>query len=216
MPLPRLPASWLAWGASIALHALVLAVFHGRQNPPASAPLKVELRAADVISQPVRQAAQPHAQAPKANAAQPSAPVLSAPAGATETTAVAPAPPPAAAIESRTAPAASPIAAPAASAPEKPLADSAYLSRSVFALMNARKRYPAMARRLGLEGQVVIEAVINERGQLQSAEIRQSSGFELLDQDALALLKSVTPLALESHRIAANTRVQIPLRYALE
>ena len=111
-------------------------------------------------------------------------------------------------------PAAAP--SPVSALPDTPPSHGAWLSKSLFQLMNTRKRYPLMARRLGLEGRVLIEAVINERGQLLSAEIKQSSGHELLDQDALALLKSITPIDVDSHRLGSINRVTIPLKYALE
>ena len=117
-----------------------------------------------------------------------------------------------------TAPAPTPTFAPtfAPTLADKPLADSTLLSRAVSQRMNAKKRYPKRALQLGMEGRVVIEAVINERGQVVSATIRESSGFELLDQDAMALLKAVTPLDIDTHRLAASTRVLVPMRYELE
>jgi|GEM_PF-5724372 len=100
--------------------------------------------------------------------------------------------------------------------PEKPFADGAWLNQTVWGLMNGRKRYPLVARRMGVEGKVVIEAIINDQGQIVKAEIKQSSGSPFLDQDALALLKSVTPLKIDKYRLAPNTPLVIPVTYALE
>ena len=100
--------------------------------------------------------------------------------------------------------------------PEKPLADSAWLTRTLWGLMNARKRYPLMARRMGVEGKVLVEATIDEHGQVVRATVKQSSGNALLDADALELLKAVTPLKLDQFYLAVDTTVVIPIAYQLE
>lgn len=72
-------------------------------------------------------------------------------------------------------------ATPAPAAPAKvelPSSDAEYLS-------NPKPPYPAMSRRLGEQGKVVIRVLIGADGLPQKAEIRQSSGFERLDQSAL-------------------------------
>jgi protein TonB len=114
-----------------------------------------------------------------------------------------------------------PVSGPVDVSPQRPseapaLTESPALSKTVWQLMNAQKRYPRRAQQLGQEGVVEIEAVINAQGQLLEARIHQSSGFKLLDQDALALLRSVTPLPRELGALAPATRVRIPMRYVLE
>jgi protein TonB len=126
-----------------------------------------------------------------------------------------PAPPePATPVAAAPAPAIAPP--PPEAKPVPPLADSAWLGHTLWNLMNGHKRYPLMARRMGVEGKVVIEAVLDAKGQILSATVEQSSGSDILDDDALALLKSVTPLRLERFRMAERTTVRIPLVYALE
>jgi protein TonB len=100
--------------------------------------------------------------------------------------------------------------------PEPPLADSAWLGHTLWGLMNSHKRYPLLARRMGAEGKVVIEAVIDSQGHILSAQVVQSSGSPILDDDAMTLLKSVTPLKLERFRLADRTTVRIPMVYALD
>jgi len=104
----------------------------------------------------------------------------------------------------------------APSAPAMPFADSAWLSQTLWGLMNSRKRYPLMAKRMGVEGKVLIQAVIDERGQAAQVEIQQSSGSPILDQDALALLRSILPLTSDKFRFAPRTTVVIPVAYALD
>lgn len=112
--------------------------------------------------------------------------------------------------------------APVVSAPrpqpvvQLPYADGAWIGQTLTGVMNARKRYPLQARRMGVEGKVVIEAVVNEQGRVVEAKIKSSSGSPILDQDALALLRSVPDLKPDKMKLAARTVVQIPVNYVLE
>ena len=98
----------------------------------------------------------------------------------------------------------------------EPLANSAQLGKALWELMNGRKRYPLLARRMGAEGTVVIEVVIDANGQIVTASITQSSGSSILDDDAMKLLRSVTPLRLERFRLSNRTTIRIPLSYTLK
>ncbi|TCS99524.1 outer membrane transport energization protein TonB [Tepidimonas ignava] len=102
-----------------------------------------------------------------------SAPPVAAPATPAPGAAVA-----ASAVEAAS-PAASAAAAPAA-APriELPSASAAYLN-------NPPPPYPALSRRLGEQGRVVLRVRIEPDGTASAAEIRTSSGYERLDQAAL-------------------------------
>lgn len=62
---------------------------------------------------------------------------------------------------------------------ELPSSDADYLN-------NPRPPYPALSKRLGETGKVVIRTFIGVDGSAQRAEIKQSSGFDRLDQAALA------------------------------
>jgi len=71
--------------------------------------------------------------------------------------------------------------APAAPPPprtELPTSDAAYLQ-------NPAPVYPAMSRRLGEQGKVVVRVLIGADGQPQRAEVKRGSGFPRLDQAAL-------------------------------
>jgi protein TonB len=70
-------------------------------------------------------------------------------------------------------------AAPRAPALELPSSDADYLN-------NPRPAYPPLSKRLREEGKVVIRTLIGVDGTAQQAQIKQSSGFERLDQAALA------------------------------
>lgn len=75
------------------------------------------------------------------------------------------------------------VATPAVAAPpvkdELPSGDADYLQ-------NPKPAYPAMSKRLGEQGRVVVRVRIGADGVPQQAEISKSSGFDRLDQAALA------------------------------
>lgn len=72
----------------------------------------------------------------------------------------------------------------AASAPtppskvDLPSSDAAYLN-------NPKPPYPALSRRLGEQGKVVIRVLIGADGKAQQAQVHSSSGFDRLDQAGL-------------------------------
>ncbi|UCV01047.1 energy transducer TonB [Acidovorax radicis] len=81
------------------------------------------------------------------------------------------------------APAAPPAPAPAAPAPpappriEMPSSDAAYLN-------NPKPSYPAISKRMGEQGKVVLRVLIGTDGLPQKVEISKSSGFDRLDRQA--------------------------------
>ena len=144
---------------------------------------------------PVRHAPSP----PKAVAPQPApmpvaisdpTPAPDAPVGVTE--AQPPAPPVNAPVA---APPPAPAPAPAAPAVVAPSSTASYLN-------NPAPVYPAISRRLNEQGLVVLRVFIGTDGMPQKVEIKQSSGFERLDQ---AAIKAVT-----RWRFAPGTRNGVP------
>lgn len=70
-------------------------------------------------------------------------------------------------------------ATPRAPALELPNSDARYLN-------NPKPPYPPLSKRMGEQGKVVIRTFIGVDGVAQQAHIKQSSGFDRLDQAALA------------------------------
>ncbi len=62
---------------------------------------------------------------------------------------------------------------------ELPSSDADYLQ-------NPKPRYPAVSKKMGEQGRVLVRVLIGADGSAQKAEIKQSSGFERLDQAALS------------------------------
>lgn len=59
-----------------------------------------------------------------------------------------------------------------------PSSDADYLN-------NPKPAYPAMSRRLGEQGRVIVRTLIGADGVPQQAEVQRSSGFERLDRAAV-------------------------------
>ena len=136
--------------------------------PPKAEPVKMQPPTPRPIEQPRQLVAETPAVAPT----EPVAPI-----------APAPPPKPAAVIE-----------APAAPAPSAPAAAAAPLSLGGELSLSCPERtqpaYPAMSRRRGETGTVILLVELDEQGSVAAARIDTSSGFERLDQAALAAVKT--------------------------
>jgi protein TonB len=63
-------------------------------------------------------------------------------------------------------------------------------SQSAAYLNNPPPSYPAISKRLGEQGRVVVRVLIDEKGLPQQAELQTSSGHARLDQAALNAVMS--------------------------
>ena len=110
-----------------------------------------------------------------------------------------------------------PITAPVATAPapvaaikvELPSSDADYLQ-------NPKPAYPAMSKRLGEQGKVVVRVLIGVDGMAQKAEIRQSSGFDRLDQAALATTQRWRYVPGKRGGVAEAMWFNVPINFVLE
>ena len=87
-------------------------------------------------------------------------------------------------------PAPPPVAAPVTSepvppAPPPPPAKVELPSSDASYLQNPAPVYPAISKRLGEQGKVLVRVLIGPDGSPQKAELKRSSGFERLDRSAL-------------------------------
>jgi protein TonB len=125
-----------------------------------------------------------------------------------------PAPPPNAPIVVAAPPAAetpAPISATPAPAPrvELPSSDAQYLQ-------NPKPAYPVISKRLGEQGKVVVRVFIGEDGRAQKAEIRQSSGYERLDQAALNTVLSWRYVPGKRGGVPEAMWFNVPINFVLE
>ncbi|MBT9508520.1 MAG: energy transducer TonB [Rhodoferax sp.] len=112
-------------------------------------------------------------------------------------------------------PAAPALAAPVALAPpaparvELPSSDADYLQ-------NPKPPYPPLSKRLGEQGKVVVRVLIGIDGVAQKAEIKQSSGFDRLDQAALSTVLRWRYLPGKRAGIPEAMWFSVPINFVLE
>jgi protein TonB len=94
--------------------------------------------------------------------------------------------------------------------------DFGWLAKTLWDRVVHLKRYPHAARMHHIEGRVVVRAVIREDGHLVEAAVLQSSGHEVLDHDALEIVRRACPLKLARELGRPEVVVQVPISYKLE
>jgi len=93
--------------------------------------------------------------------------------------------------------------------------DYGWLTETLWSRIEQLKRYPTLARLNQWEGKVVLRVVIKETGELADLRIAQSSGHDILDQDALETLQQAAPLKLKQPLGQPQIVVHIPISYKL-
>ena len=105
-----------------------------------------------------------------------------------------------------------PAAPPAPPAPPKielPSSHASYLN-------NAPPRYPAMSRRLGEQGRVVVRALIGADGTASQASVKTSSGFQRLDETAVQTVLQWRYVPGKRAGVPEAMWFNIPLDFVLE
>lgn len=113
-------------------------------------------------------------------------------------------------------------AEPAPAAPahvEEPL-DPALLERygrSLSSALARQQQYPRIAAMRGWEGEVQLRVTIARKGNIVATQVVHSSGFDVLDQNAVQLVTSAAPLPRPPETLQ-NREIQIivPVHYKLE
>lgn len=114
----------------------------------------------------------------------------------------------------------SPQHAPAASAQAHSQQKLAELRSDVVNYLNQQFRnrfvYPHRARRRGWQGRVLVHIEVNRDGRLKHIEVSESSGYEVLDQDAVRTFRKIGRLGAElSARLGSDSQFAIPVIYRL-
>jgi protein TonB len=210
-----------AAAASLALHALVLSlklpVFREAEPEAAEPPLVARLvepeppppAPAPPVSKPEPPKpvveAKPAATAKPKRLAKPKAeiqakperaPLPSPPVAAEEPLEQEPAPPVPPPVAAPAAPPAPPVVAIAPLAPPAavdPAAELARYRQQLVALAARHKRYPRIARDNGWTGDVVVRIEIGASGAVSSIKVKTSSGYEVLDAQALEMFGRAAP-----------------------
>ncbi len=94
--------------------------------------------------------------------------------------------------------------------------DPSFVARVLHKRLAEVKRYPHEARQKRLEGRVILRVVITDTGEMDSIEVLQSSGHEVLDKSAIASVKMAFPLHFNRPPEKARVTVQVPIDYKLD
>ncbi|NPA41163.1 MAG: TonB family protein [Aquificae bacterium] len=73
--------------------------------------------------------------------------------------------------------------------------------------------YPPIARRMGWEGTVVVKFKLTPEGAVQDSEVEESSGYEILDKNALQVISRASS---EFPKPRQTVVVVVPIKYKLE
>lgn len=99
-------------------------------------------------------------------------------------------------------------------APATPVAVALPSSNADY-LNNPSPSYPAISRRLGEQGKVVIRVLIDKNGKPQQGDIHQSSGYARLDQAALRAVMGWRYAPGQRNGMAQDMWFNVPINFAL-
>jgi protein TonB len=121
-------------------------------------------------------------------------------------------------------PQSAPLAPPAPSAPattpqiptnSSPAARASWQAQLV-AWLEKYKRYPRVAQEQRQQGVVHLRFTIDREGKVLASEINKSSGFELLDDEVLALIQRAQPVPAPPPEVTGNRiELLVPVSFSL-
>lgn len=82
-------------------------------------------------------------------------------------------------------------------------------------LNNPKPPYPALSRRLGEEGVVLLRVYVSVNGQPEQIQLAKSSGYERLDDAALQAVSSWKFIPARQGKIGVAAWVQVPVSFQL-
>ncbi len=117
-------------------------------------------------------------------------------------------------------PAPEPTPSPQPTGPSQQDIDAA---RSLYGSLLSRaiakyKQYPRIAQMRGWEGEVLLEVHCDEKGHVLSTHVKKSSGHNVLDEQAITMVKKASPLPQppEILRNSKNLVILVPVPFSLE
>lgn len=90
------------------------------------------------------------------------------------------------------------------------------IDRPTFKVRPTQPTYPRIARRKGLEGNVLLEVWLDEKGEQTRLEIAKSSGHAVLDEAAMKAVKKWRFNGYQENGTRLAHRVKIPVRFNLD
>ncbi len=176
-------------------------------SPPPSAPPVEQQQASEPKPKP-------KVAPPKRRATPPAkdTPPKAAPPRATEAPTEMTTAPPAASATSPSSDIGAPSAPPAPALPPPPVKRPP--SEASYAASNRKPAYPALSRRYGEQGTVVLRVLVQADGSAGAVEIKSSSGHRLLDESALSTVRGwrFTPATSDGKPVAEWYQLAIPFK----
>jgi periplasmic protein TonB len=185
-------------------------------TPPATPPTPQPRKAAPAPTPPQPAPTQPQPVARPATTPAPAALPATQAEPSPNTPTATPAQPSPAAPASAAVAAGIPQATPASTAPAPAPAKVELPNASASYLNNPKPPYPALSKRLGEEGKVVVRAWIDTSGTATRAEIKSSSGYDRLDQTALQTVLNWRYIPGQRAGVPEAMWFNIPLNFVLE
>jgi len=79
------------------------------------------------------------------------------------------------------------------------------------------KRYPQVARMRGWQGEVLVNLKLNDSGAVLESRIERSSGYEILDKQALEMVSKAAPFPPPPEILKSSVfNIQVPVSFKLE
>ncbi len=79
------------------------------------------------------------------------------------------------------------------------------------------KSYPKVAQMRGWEGEVMLDLKIDGSGNVLTAKVRESSGHEVLDNQALEMVRKASPFPAPPEALRSRTfNISVPISFKLE
>lgn len=228
---------WRDWGRSVVLHgALVAALAWGMAHSPApiSPSTRLDMAIQWEAQRPPEPAVQPPPPVPAPPEVQPQPPARARsapqPPAPPVTPAIQPYPDavantadtvvpaaPAATVHTEAPRAATPaLVTPAPASANQLEAQQARWEGLLEAALLQHKQYPLVARRMGQEGQITVEAHFSAQGELLHCFVVSGSGFKALDEAALQLVRQAADLVRATHQPGRVAQLRIPIAYELK
>lgn len=86
----------------------------------------------------------------------------------------------------------------------------------VATLNNPKPPYPLVARRRGLEGEVLLAVHVSREGLASEVHVKQSSGHALLDGAALDTVRRWRFVPAQRGNVRVDSDVEVPIRFRLQ
>ena len=92
------------------------------------------------------------------------------------------------------------------------------LSKALYkigSINNPHPPYPLIARKKGFEGKLILEVLVNEDGSVKSTSIRESSGYEILDNVSKKTVEKWIFIPTKKMGQAVKDNIQVPIKFVL-